>query len=543
MLLPLVVAAIALLGSYLYNTLRYERLKRYAIFPQLPASLILGHLKTIDDFIRAGKKNGHPDLAFAAMNKALGRPPLMFVDLRPFSRPMVVIRSHEIAEQISKPSKAFPYSLPKMPEVYGHMVHVTGPTSILAAQGEDWKLLRRRFNPGFAPKHLLSFLPCILEKSFIFLGHLDGSAHTGQPFSLVELAGNLTFDIICAVVMDFDVDAQNIDQPSEFMRAYRELFQTYASEQMDLPWFFTPRTEWKRRRLAKRVRSALGGIVRDAFANRWAETTKARSILSLSLQSDVNALTTKAIDEACDQLSTFLFAGHDTTSILLSWIFYELTRSPHALRALRGELDDLFGPDPNPSIVRDKLLSDDGQSILQRMTYTAAVIKETLRLWPPAGTARLARAGTGVKVQTSNGEYSLDGLNVYSCAIMIQRDPEVYGDTADDFVPQRWLSDANDQIPTSAWRAFERGPRNCIGQELANLEARVVVALVARQYDFAKVGTGGLMLGKDGNPVLDSKGYFKVASDMYPTREVTPKPVDGMIMQVKIREQKGRMIK
>jgi cytochrome P450 len=70
---------------------------------------------------------------------------------------------------------------------------------------------------------------------------------------------------------------------------------------------------------------------------------------------------------------------------------------------------------------------------------------------------------------------------------MIQRDPDVYGDTADDFVPERWLDDAASEIPASAWRAFERGPRNCIGQELAGLESRVVVALVARRYDFVKV--------------------------------------------------------
>jgi cytochrome P450 len=70
---------------------------------------------------------------------------------------------------------------------------------------------------------------------------------------------------------------------------------------------------------------------------------------------------------------------------------------------------------------------------------------------------------------------------------MIQRDRDVYGSNANDFVPERWLGDAAEKIPTSAWRSFERGPRNCIGQELAILEARVVIALVARRYDFVKV--------------------------------------------------------
>ena len=67
------------------------------------------------------------------MNEALGRPPLMLIDLRPLQPPMVVVRSHEVAEQISKGSKPFPYSIPKMPQGYSHMVHIIGWTSILSS--------------------------------------------------------------------------------------------------------------------------------------------------------------------------------------------------------------------------------------------------------------------------------------------------------------------------------------------------------------------------------------------------------------------------
>ncbi|KAI8954382.1 cytochrome P450 [Xylaria longipes] len=543
MLLPLIISATALLVSYCYAQLRYKRLNQYANFPQMPTTLILGHLKIMDHFIRIGKPNSHPDLAFQAINEDLGRPPLMLMDLRPFGPPMVIVRSHEVAEQVSKPYKQFTYSLPKVPQVYGHIIHVTGPTSILSADGDNWKLLRKRFNAGFAPQHLITLLPQILEKSFTFLENLDHFATTGSSFSLVNLTGNLTFDIITSVTMDVDFGAQKMDQQNEFITTYHELFETYASEQMDLPWFFTPYTEWKRRRLSKRVKKTLTSIVQDAYANQKDQDTKSRSILSLSLDEDVNAITPTVTDEACDQLSTFLFAGHDTTSVLLSWMFYELSRTPHAMKALRNELDNLFGPDTNPSVVRDKLLSDNGQDLLNKMAYTSAAIKETLRLWPPAGTARMTKPGAGIKVTTSTGEYNLEGVNVYNCATMIQRDPEVYGDTANEFVPERWLQNGNGpgakQIPASAWRPFERGPRNCIGQELANLEARLVVALIARRYDFVKVGLGELDLDRAGKPILDENGRYKVASEMYPTRKVTPKPVDGMMMRVNLRHEKA----
>ncbi|KAI1428990.1 cytochrome P450 [Xylaria sp. FL1777] len=518
MLLPIVLGGIVLLTLHFYAKLRHKRFNQYANLPQLPTTLLLGHLNVMGRFISMGKPNGHPvDNAFQAASEALGQPPLMLMDLRPFGPAMVIVRSHEIAEQISKASKPFPYSLPKVPQVRGHLVHLAGETSILGVDGEEWKQLRKRFNPGFAPQHLATLLPQILEKSSIFIDNLDRLATTGGSFSLVRLTANLTFDIITSVTMDVDFGAQDEKkaEESDFLKAYNQLFETYASEQMDLPWFFTPFTEWERQRLSKRVRKTLSSIVRDAYTKRD-QRTKSRSILSLSLDDSVTTVTTRAIDEACDQLSTFLFAGHDTTSVLISWMFYELSRTPHALQALRDELDNLFGPDNNPSTVRDKLLSDGGSDLLNRMPYASAVIKETLRLWPPAGTMRLTEPGAGIKVQTSAGEeYNLEGVSIYSCAPMIHRDTSVYGDNANDFVPERWLQNQNN-IPPSAWRAFERGPRNCIGQELANIEARVVVALIARRYDFVKVGLGALEVDELGKPILDTNGQYKVTSEMYP---------------------------
>ncbi|KAG8412485.1 hypothetical protein J3459_015949 [Metarhizium acridum] len=210
----------------------------------------------------------------------------------------------------------------------------------------------------------------------------------------------------------------------------------------------------------------------------------------------------------------FLFAGHDTTSTLMSWAFYELSRTPHALRAVRAELDDLFGTDPDPAAVRATLLAPGGKSCLHRMSYTTAVIKETLRLWPPGATSRMTEPG-----------------DVHS---IIQRDPEAFGDTANHFVPERWLHDS-DKIPTGAWRPFERGPRSCIGQELATIEARVVMALAARRFDFTKVARGALALDDAGAPEMGSNGQYNVASAMYMRRQVTSKPVDGMVRRVKAR--------
>jgi cytochrome P450 len=179
--------------------------------------------------------------------------------------------------------------------------------------------------------------------------------------------------------------------------------------------------------------------------------------------------------------------------------------------------------------------------------YTSACIKEALRLWPPAATARTSH--NGLKVRTSEGEeVCLDGCMLYLVHRIIHRDRKVYGDTADDFVPERWVGDIDtssatfdqdgsatgaSKIPISAWRPFERGPRNCIGQELANLEARVILACVMRRYEFVKVGAGEVETDEKGLPSVDERGKYRTKSELLNTQSITSKPIDKMRMKIK----------
>lgn len=457
------------------------------------------------------------------MNKDLGRPPLVLVDLRPMSRPLVLVGNHEIAEQISKATKLYPTSAPKNDLAY--MEPIIGPKSILTLHGEEWKTLRKGFNPGFAPQYLMTLLPCILDKTMSFSEHLDSFARTGDDFSLVSLGMNLTFDIIGMVVMGEDLRAQHADpsSQSELINLYRKILSTYTEDEADSPWWLNPRIALKRRRLGKRINAVIKAIIHRRHSTK---SDNARNILSLALK-DTEALTTQLVDEACDQIKTFLLAGHDTTSITIAWIMYELSLTPHALKAVRAELDAIFGPATGVAEVRDRLLSPGGPDALNSMKYISAVIKETLRLHPPAGTARMSTSGAGFTVRAPGGqEYCLDGMIVYNCETLIQRDPEVYGDSAESFVPERWIGQDNEspgknsiesssQIPPSAWRPFERGPRNCIGQEFATIELRVIIAAIARRYDFTKVGLGEVKMGGNGLPVTADGDRFEVQSELY----------------------------
>jgi cytochrome P450 len=332
--------------------------------------------------------------------------------------------------------------------------------------------------------------------------------------------------------MDEDFCAQlGQDKQTELVRRFRELtlnFRTVTSNQ----WFtLNPRTIIHRWWLSRRIDTILSDHIRAKFAELKAQSAagaKSRSVLSLSLQ-DLDRLDNRIVAQTRDQLKSFLFAGHDTTSILLQWAFYELSRTPRALAAIRAELDDIFGADSSPAVVRDMLLSSQREGLVRRMSYTSAVIKETLRLYPPSGSARHLPYGSGFTVALpGGGSLCLDGTVIYNCSTVIQRDEGVYGPTAAEFRPERWLGDTDTsmqtnvdakedagRIPASAWRPFERGPRNCIGQELANLEARVILACTVRRYDFEKVGLGAITHDSTGLPVVASNGQYEVKKEVF----------------------------
>ncbi|KAI1420271.1 cytochrome P450 [Xylaria sp. FL1777] len=547
MLVPLVLTSFAIVATYLYVKIRHKRFSQYAFFPQLPPSLILGHLKTMDEYMQRGPADRHPDASFVAMHEELGRPPLMFVDLRPVNLPMVLVTNHEIAEQVSKASNLFPTSLPKANLEY--LEPLTGRKSILVSHGEEWKALRKRFNPGFAPQHLATLLPCILDKTLPFVAHLDNYARTQEEFPLVPIIINLTFDIIGSIVMDVDFEAQHLDPANqgELVRRFSELLDAYSNDRADFPWWLIPRTVMKRHRLARRIDVLLKDIIRSKFAEHRRESVskdKSRSILALSL-GDTETLSQELVDVTCDQLKTFLLAGHDTTSLALAWAIYELSLNAPALAAVRAELDSLLGTDTSLEAMRARFLAPDGLEVVQKMSYVAAVIKEVLRLHPPAATARMAEHGSGFTVRAPTGEdYCLDGVLIYNCETIIHRDPSVFGDSANRFVPERWLHEGDGlpqkpsaipKVPATAWRPFERGPRNCIGQELANIESRIILAYIARRYDFTKVGLGEIAYDKNGKPIIDDMGDYQFKEPLYSTRQVTSKPVDGMRVKVVLR--------
>ena len=159
--------------------------------------------------------------------------------------------------------------------------------------------------------------------------------------------------------------------------------------------------------------------------------------------------------------------------------FYYLHLNQSARTKACAELDSIFGTDRHETA---KMIRENPY-ILNRMVYNHAVIKEVLRLFPPANTVRIGEPDLLISSSDGNS-YPTKDCVVWVDPYVMGRDPKYFPEPQ-KFIPERFLSvSPYPEIPTGAWRPFERAPRNCIGSEFGTLEVKVVMALTLRVFDF-----------------------------------------------------------
>ena len=183
---------------------------------------------------------------------------------------------------------------------------------------------------------------------------------------------------------------------------------------------------------------------------------------------------------AMSQVKLFLFSGHDTTSSSICYVFYLLSTHQSALDSVRREHDAVFG---SPLEQRKEKLEQE-PFLINQLPFTLAVIKESLRLFPPLSSPRAGEPGFHVK-DTDGHSFPTEGFLIWSISQAMHRDPEFWPQP-DTFLPERWLVAAGDTLAPAkgAWRPFEYGPRNCIGQELAIIEMKIVLVMALQAFDF-----------------------------------------------------------
>lgn len=404
------------------------------------------------------------------------------MDVWPFSEPILYVFDPALSQQVTQD-----HSYPKYRGLIPFMIHLAGPGDMVSSNGAHWKKWRTIFNPGFAASHLMTLVPLITDECQIFIRKLAGHAQTNEVFRLEEDATRLTVDIIGKVALDTELGTQNGE--NEMITAFRE--QTHLLPNggpLTFLKMWSPSGIVKRWRNSRIMHSYIGGVLDQRFAKEAQVANGApverkqrkRAIVDLAMegykdqqedggQSKASpGINTEFKDAAIAQIRTFIFAGHDTTSSTICYAVYMLQKNPACLERIRKEHDDVLGPlDSTPQVIKND------PHVLNKLEYTLAVIRETLRLWPAASSTRTGEPGFTVRDPKTGEALPTDDYLIWVVHYAQHRDPDIWGESATSFQPERFLPENAGKLPEGAWRPFEKGPRNCIGQDLALLETKM----------------------------------------------------------------------
>ncbi|KAJ6089055.1 hypothetical protein N7499_003902 [Penicillium canescens] len=466
-------------------------------------------------------------LLLAKDHPELEVPGLMYIDIWPIAPPMLAVFHPDMMAEFTQTT-----SLPKHPSLEGEFRPFTQLNDLLTMSGETWKTWRGIFNPAFSVKNILSLIPAFLEEIDVFVDQLKGAAKSGKVFRLEDKAISCTIDIIGRAILDIRLNCQtsNNELQETLKRQIALMWTSNAPDQLVMALNpLRPLRMWNNNRI---IRNYLRPhIERGIHEHLNGESTGHKTINSLATkaylsQQDSSKTNAIAADEhftdiAIAQIKIFLFAGHDTTATALSYSYYLLNTNPSALATLRAEHDAVLGP--NTSTARAQIAAN--PALLNHLPYTSGVIKETLRLFPPVGTIRKGQADFYLTHPETGKQYPTDGFMLFGLSFGVQR-AEEFWPRATEFLPERWLAKEGERLHVrkNAWRPFEQGPRNCIGQELAQIELRAILALTAREMDIEPVFP-------DGSPVVFGEKAYQVME----VGMITGHPKLGMPVRIKMR--------
>ncbi|OQO03660.1 hypothetical protein B0A48_10325 [Cryoendolithus antarcticus] len=544
----LLAIVVTLLGRFVQKGYKVRKAVHGA--PGPPHSWIWGHLLVMNELMTSGEVpiKVHPHVTPLAFRQKYKLGPYFYLDFWPFGPVMLCCADPELGAQFTTL-----HSTRKHPEVVTTMQTIAGPGDLVSTSGSHWRKWRSVFNPGFAAQHLMSLVPGIVDDCKVFAEVLTALAEAGKPFRMEEYATRLTIDVIGKVVLNMRFDTQTGSNP--MVNALRDqIFWIPNDTAMDPFKPYYPRGIYHRWQNSRTINNYLGEVLDKRFQEILHEKSadestsskeRKRAIIDLAVESydkeadskthQTTRLSSDFRRNAITQIRVFLFAGHDTTSAAICYALYYLSKDPSALSKIRHEHDAVLGPveQTEEALKRDPYL-------ISKLPYTTAVIKEVLRLNPAASSIRAADSQTHLTdPKTGEPLIMVPDMMLWLLHWSMHRDPEIWGPTVNTFNPDRFLPENAATLPEAYWRPFERGTRNCIGQDLAMIESRVALALVVRQFKFTaafdavnQMAGDGTMYGKD--PKYREGRQELLGDEAYPVLVGTAKPREGMPMRVKL---------
>uniref|UniRef100_A0A0E0L8U8 Cytochrome P450 n=1 Tax=Oryza punctata TaxID=4537 RepID=A0A0E0L8U8_ORYPU len=350
--------------------------------------------------------------------------------------------------------------------------------------GDDWVRHRRVVHPAFAMDKLKMMTKTMAEcaREVIRAWEARAAAAAADGERMVQVEVGEQFQELTADVISHTAFGSSYRQGKEVFVAQRELqfIAMSALNSVRIPGlqYIPTKANIRRRQLAKKVRGTLMAIIRERQAAVAKEGRGyGNDLLGLMLEANAAAgggARSMTMDEIVDECKTFFFAGHDTTSHLLTWAMFLLGTHPEWQQRLREEVLRECGGGGDT----EAILNGDALNKLKLMTM---VLYETLRLYGPV--SMLVRM-TAAEVELGGVRVPEGTMTMIPVAIL-HRDADVWGADAGEFDPLRFRGGVNKAATQAgALLAFSLGQRSCIGQDFAMLEAKTTLAMILRRFAF-----------------------------------------------------------
>nr|AUN86404.1 cytochrome p450 4L10 [Spodoptera litura] len=356
---------------------------------------------------------------------------------------------------------------------------------LLTAGGQRWKSHRRFLTPAFHFNILQNFLPVFCKNQRVLTEKLRGLAD-GRPIDMFPIVALAALDNVTESIMGISVDAQGHESESAYVKSIEEMSAIVAMR-IQIP-ILGPDAVFnltRHKAIQTKALKVLHQHTKKVIEERRQQLKNA-NITSLNASNDVGIRNKHAFldllllgeidgqkidDESVrEEVDTFMFEGHDTTTSGISYALYCLSKRRHIQEKIYEELQTIFG---------DNMDRDPTYQELGQMKYLEMVLKESMRLYPPvAFIERRITRDCEIGGLTMVKDTSVI-LNIYQ----IQRQPDMFEDPL-EFRPERFEESLKNPF---SFLAFSAGPRNCIGQKFAMMELKITISEIIKHFHILPV--------------------------------------------------------
>ncbi|MBR1163021.1 bifunctional cytochrome P450/NADPH--P450 reductase [Bradyrhizobium elkanii] len=463
---------------------------RLSPIPHPPTKPVVGNMLSLDSTA--------PVQHLVKLSRELG--PIFWLDM--MGAPLVIVSGHDLVDELSDEKrfdKAVRGSLRR--------VRAVGGDGLFTADTKEpnWSKAHNILMQPFGNRAMQSYHPSMVDIAEQLVKKWE-RLNADEEIEVVHDMTALTLDTIGLCGFDYRFNSFYRRDYHPFVESLvRSLETIMMTRGLPLEGLWMQK---RRKALADDV-AFMNKMVDEIIAERRGNTaaTDDKKDMLAAMMTGVDRATGEQLDDVNIryQINTFLIAGHETTSGLLSCTIYALLKHPEVLKKAYEEVDRVLGPDVNARPTYQQVT---------QLTYITQCLKEALRLWPPAPAYGIAPLAD----ETIGGKYKLKKNTFITILVMaLHRDPSVWGPNPDVFDPENFSREAEAKRPINAWKPFGNGQRACIGRGFAMHEAALAIGMILQRFK-----------------LIDVHRY-----QMHLKETLTVKP-DGFRIKVRPRDDKDR---